>query len=510
MPRVAALIKLDESKSTASYEGGGNRYARLDAVSLAKDERELPPELFEKQLREWKGSDSDKVLPAEANPWENPAPLTLLQGKSALDAKTVRAVFALKRTDADLRDPADKSRNSLVGAQKYLADPMWVPLSPLPPSLAKKERVVDPNPDAADAHHSLAAALAEAEPRDTILIRANGEMSILPTSLKPGANVTIKPYSSKYHPILKLDNSAREKETAFFRLLDGTLTLEGLEFELRPKEKDESQSVAMVFNDASILFHNCVVTVDGRAGGSLAVVTLPEPKNAMMARPGAGTPTVGFENCFVRGDGDLCWAKAGRPFSFSARDSLVAVRGSLLNIDPAPKDESPTEVSVSLTKVTAYLGGNLIRLRTDGLRGVIPVNCNQVRDCLFVAAEQKSFISLEGVKADQEQVHEKIHWTGESNRYGDSFVNMIGQQPRGEEMPGQPVLIGGWPKFADEKDAKFGKVMFEGPLWPTDEKVQASEVSLSNFKQKSTTAGITSPGADLHKIPVPSGENKER
>jgi serine/threonine protein kinase len=523
MPRVAALIKrtepLGEGKSGVNYTGNGNRYSRLDAVSRVKDDRDLTPELFETQLRELKGSANEKVLPADVNPWENPAPLTLLQGKSLrgksaqLDAKVVRTVFALNRSAEDLRDPGDSNRDSLVGAQNYLAGPMWVSLPKLPPSLAKKERIVDPDRTVTDVHHhDLGAALAEAEPGDTILIRKNGPMPVLPASLKAGTSVTIKPYSSKYRPILVLDDSAPEKETACFRLHDGTLTLDGLEFELRWKEKYETQSVAMIFNDASILFRNCVVTLDGRSGGPLAVVTLPDPRNAMQpARAGAGSPKVGFENCFVRGDGDLCWAKAGRPFVFSARDSLVAVRGSLLNIDPAPKDESPTDVSVSLARVTAYLGGNLIRLRTADLRGVIPVNCNQIRDCLFVAADQKSFISLEGVKADPEQVHDKIHWTGESNRYGDGFVNMIGQQPPQDVMPGKPVLITGWPDFAGEKDAKFGKVVFKGPLWPGEEKVQASEVSKQNFQlMKGSSADVNSPGADLSKIPVPSAENGER
>ena len=52
--------------------------------------------------------------------------------------------------------------------------------------------------------------------------------------------------------------------------------------------------------------------------------------------------------------------------------------------------------SATLSRVTAYLGGNLVRLHVGrDLKGLVPL-LFKATDCLFVAAAGKSLVQLDG------------------------------------------------------------------------------------------------------------------
>src|SRR5205823_14579284 len=135
---------------------------------------------------------------------------------------------------------------------------------------------------------SLGLALADARPGDVILIKHTGILPIEPIRLeKNGIDVTIKPQAGS-HPILTLGRTG-EIDASLFRVHDGQLRLEQLEFLLKPTQAGfKSQTVATVVGAGQCSFKDCVATLDGTEGVHLALVTLADPNSAMRLETRAG------------------------------------------------------------------------------------------------------------------------------------------------------------------------------------------------------------------------------
>src|SRR5262249_13096784 len=135
-----------------------------------------------------------------------------------------------------------------------------------------------------------------------------------------------------------------ETNAALFRLHDGKLHLDGLQFHLRPKKEGfKSQAVLTLAGDGECTFQNCVFTLEPAPGVALmAVGTLADPAAMMkMDRgPAPQTASVGFENCFVRGDGDQVVLRASRPLTLTVANSLTVLSGSLLTAEASRADTS--------------------------------------------------------------------------------------------------------------------------------------------------------------------------
>src|SRR5262249_31163424 len=151
------------------------------------------------------------------------------------------------------------------------------------------------------------------------------------------------------------------KEASLFRLQGGKLRLEGLEFVLKPDQDEfDSQSVVAIAGGGQCEFKNCLITLNQdkrKAALALAVLT----PSAGVMRSDAQRPTVAVDHCFVRGEGDLIWDRNGRPVVVRADNTLVALTGSLLNLESREDAADKKAVELNLTKVTAYLGGYLVR-----------------------------------------------------------------------------------------------------------------------------------------------------
>ena len=147
---------------------------------------------------------------------------------------------------------------------------------------------------------------------DTILIRHNGELAIDPVRLdKKGlSDVTIRP-ARRFRPVLVLGETA-DAETALFRVHDGKLRLEGLEFRLTAPRRLTMQTVVALVGDGECTLKNCVATLQQPAmppstETRLALATLLPVGSAMKLdmparRPYEG-PKLSRECCFIRGDG---------------------------------------------------------------------------------------------------------------------------------------------------------------------------------------------------------------
>ncbi len=464
---TVCLLRSDKGPlpSDAPYTGRSNRYLNIDAVSPPAADAGPAPVALADQL---KGPD-EKVLPAGTRPLKADDPLALLQGPLTPD--DLRAAFRLNFVGVPALVVGEGDGAAGVGVEHSPWGLEWVKADlPAPGAALAGKKIVDPraNSDTARGiYTSLGAALDEARAGDEIAIRHTGELAVRQTQLiKPGVNVTIKRADPSYHPVLVLDRDPDGPQAALFSVQGGQLSLESLEFRLRPKDgRFDSQAVAKLA-DGAVSFKDCVVTLDARGAAlPLAAVLLPDYKEAMLQPGAAGSPKVSFENCFIRGDGDLVLARASRPFDVDVRQSLVALTGSLLNVDLGAREAVAAQghEALRLDRVTAYLGGHLTRLKAAKLTSLMPVQCNPVRSLLVSAGERKALLHVEaGPSKAPEAARSLLPWKGDGNNYA-NFAPMLDQQP-GETEGAFPAATDDW-KSADT-GSKSDEVKFKDRLWP--------------------------------------------
>jgi serine/threonine protein kinase len=332
-----------------------------------------------------------------------------------------------------------------------------------------KRRIVDPTQTSETAKHlykTLEEALSAYVAGDEIVLRWDGPQPVQPIRLdkQKWQDVTIRPDAGR-HPVLRLVAAEdRDSEPALFRVYDGSLKLEGLTFILQPDKGFRRQSVIDLAGQGQCSLKNCLVTLDrsalpALAATQLAVASLSDLGKNMMQPTGPAdqAPQLNLDGCFVRGDGDLIDCQTSRPLDLKANNTLVALKGSFLNVEVGPDAQAaaPTgQMTLTLTRATTYLTGNLIHLRAGkDYHTLAPVRCVPT-DCLFVAAakEPQSLVHLDDSDfIDKEAVHDKlIFWGAEGGRtvYG-NYGTMLDQTPPGE---GMPLTLG-----SDKWESTWGK-----------------------------------------------------
>jgi serine/threonine protein kinase len=347
-----------------------------------------------------------------------------------------------------------------------------------------KRRVVDPTKASDNAkrlYKSLEEALLAHETGDEIVLRWDGVQSVQPLRLDrlKLQDVSLRP-DAGFHPILRLAAGAdRDSEPALFHVYDGSLKLEGLGFILQPDKGFRRQSVIDLAGQGQCSLKNCLVTLDRSVmppltATQLALASLSDPGKVMMQtdRPSDQPPQLSLDGCFIRGDGDLIDCQTSRPFDLKANNTLIALKGSFLNVEVAPDAQpaAPTgPMALTLTRVTTYLTGNLIHLRAGKDYHTLPgVRCAPT-DCLFVAAakEPQPLVHLDDSDYEKEAVHDKlIFWSAEGGRtvYG-NYGTMLDQTPPGE---GMPLTLGSdkWESLWGKDTGKLVKPFRFGPALP--------------------------------------------
>jgi serine/threonine protein kinase len=400
-------------------------------------------------------------------PWvaEPPALVKMLETRNS------SAAFQLNPKCAALRKPGD-SGVQMVGVRALLGEPLLPRDTRLPEPDDKAPRflLVEQKADDGDnlIYKSLEAAVRDARPGDTILIRHNDELPIDPIALnkKTLGDLTIRP-ARGYRPVLTLGETA-EAETALFRLQDGKLRLEGLEFRLRPATKRPFRKLVLVSlaGDGLCVLRDCLVTLERPGEVTVAVASLESAGQGMKldmppARDRDDGPRLLLDNCFIRGDGDLLVGKSGRPGEVELKNSLAALSGSLVNIEvPADAAIPPAahQVRLKLASTTTYLGGHLVRLACGkDPRGLAPLKARADK-CLFVAASAgRPLIFLEGADTEERQLKDKFSWDGGLNAYG-GYTSLLSQNPGSEDsvMPPPPVDAAKWKNNPGEDRSVFG------------------------------------------------------
>jgi serine/threonine protein kinase len=460
----ALLLRQSARTGEVVYQGKDNRYHNLDGYWYTA---ELG---IEPNWEDWhqRTMEKDDCRELRTSPWRSAEPLKLLEQLKIEEAFRVDGRLAELR----LNDGKDLAGVEVLGTISYLNDlPNPGTSSPAPMT---RTLVVDADPLKADTtngiYPTLDQALAVVRPADVVLIRHNSELKLDPVALskKELGDVTIRPHPG-YHPVLTLkDTAAGERDTALFRVYDGQLKLEGLEFRLRPgRDEVDAQALVAMAGDGQCALKGCVLTLD-RAGhsASLALATLPERGKVMPsmemtpARSREQGPRLRLEHCFVRGEGELLWARASRPAELDVKNSVIALTGSLLNIEAAHEAVSDKGAMVArLNRVTTYLQGNLLRVRAGkDLKGLTRIECRPA-DCLFLApgppAVDRILVHLEGPEGEETALRAKLTWgeEGVQNAYGGFSCLLDQQTPEEGKMP---LFKEQWRSFSNESSSEFG------------------------------------------------------
>lgn len=470
----------DEKKELPRYQkiryfGSDNRYHGLDGF-WADVPREVIPALTDRDfatlLSQGRGADNGSRT-ISSFPWDTQKPLIILQ---ELD---FNAAFKVEPTAPELRADYGSGLNShLIGAERcdrrsYIDRLPALSGEVTPPEIARKEKIVNPALLQSEPGHfkTLSGALSEAQPGDVILINHNGKLPMMPIPLLDNSklDVIIRPQPGS-RPVLTL--STTEKDAVLFRLKEGQIRFQELEFYLEPPEKDfQVQAAVAIFGDGRCHFERCTITLGEPQGCTLAAVILGDPDSLMRRplKPGeivSAGPSVTMDRCVVRGKGDLLWCRASRPFQFRSNQLLAVLSGSLASIDgskyaenvggASPLDGGP-RCDFELKHVTAAVAGPLFQLRPqEDLKSIVPLKLNVADSLLFPLAGKPVFtVSGLNVKVSDLLVKERLGWSGSHNAYG-KFAGLLEQQPTSVEMMRlSPFEREKWKDFSGEMDAKF-------------------------------------------------------
>ena len=498
----AALIRQASLWANVQYAGSKNRYHHLRAFwqnTGADGPVTDAANLDEFRRRAGSDNGSEELT---ASPWKESAPLALLKKGEA------RPAFQLNAQEPALRQTIG-GKECLVGVQRCVWGTAYDPkLPPLPPTETVAGIIVDPTSDPAAAkngparvYQRLAGAVADAHRGDTIYIRCNGPLPVQPLHLEdPDIDLTIRAYKD-YHPVLTLAMSS-EPDAALFRLNDGNLKLQELEFLLKPAKSGYlSQSVVSVAGTGHCSFQRCAMTLDATGSETswpLAVTVLLDPSQVMKmdtSTPAAPdkVPKVDFDGCFVRGKGELVAVRASRPLALKAANSVIALAGSLLSVDGnSTREPVDSGINVKLDKVTAYLTDHLVLLRTSkDMKDMVRVDVQQ-DNCLIASATRKGVVHFDGPGTNEQTVKDRLSWAGQHNAYS-NFQTMIDQPPMSDQK---------WSQSLEKEPRWLPKAQFSMP--PAD----VARSGPNDFKVPTSQADLQSYGADVNDLPRPLTDSR--
>ncbi|OWK46795.1 serine/threonine-protein kinase [Fimbriiglobus ruber] len=464
----------------------------------------------------------DEAVLAPQSPWAAADPVHDLTGdkpwkafqlKTTLPAVRVRdkevlVVGARWRKRADLLRVYEPWPPQTQEAVALPADKVWCPNPP--PG-------VQGNPNYYD---TLPAAIAALKPGDTLLIRHDGPLPVPETGLSGSKlNLTIRAFPGTT-PILIPGPEMNRYDAGLFRLSEGKLTLEGLEFRLKARVKPgavRSLAVVAVVAGSQCILRHCAVTMVEESSDAerLAAVVLTDPESEMRTGPGRG-PEVKLENCLIRGRGRAVWVQKSRPFDLDVANTVTATFGPVIEIDPP--DKAPAAGStcqIRLDRVTSVLAGPLFDLQPgradDGTKspGWVPVEVETKR-CVFVATEKAAspVAAIEG--ADPTALKSVFTWrhAGRANWYANfpPAAPFLTATPLEDAGLPKTLDADGWFALTGEKaDESVGKVTFAAQIG-TRKTVAITPDNVAAVAVDIPGASVEDAGAEVAKVAKPTTE----
>jgi tRNA A-37 threonylcarbamoyl transferase component Bud32 len=487
LPAVLNVASKDGARfSFTGVAGQKNAYYRVNPLAVGANGGAESYTFGECKEKKLPAADAGAVNLAQ-RPWYEAEPPAVLAGPDPWRA------FRLKLTDPAVF--VDDNRVVLVGVQFHDDNPItprrayprlaWTPVKPKSPAEPRqlvwypfpKDGEVLPPGTSAD----LVALLRVARLDEVIFIHHDGLLPLeaaVELKARAGATdfkVTFKPFPDT-KPVLAAQGGQVLDQT-LFRLLNGEVTFDGIQFLLKPSRPRSAQKVAAVavIGGKACTFTNCVFTLAEEDDSKAAVVVVDDP-DKVMAMDGAARPTpdVKFERCVIRGRGRGVWVPVSRAVRVDASHTLTAIDGPLFLAEPGGKMMPGAESSLRLTRVTALVGGPVVELRGGKVgemraSGLVKLTVT-ADECLFAAvpAAGQPLVEFDGI--DPAEAKTVLAWqVQKANRYANF-------DPAAAAMVIRPGVDGSTPKesnwtqwidFAGEPPAAgkpVGKVTFEkGP-----------------------------------------------
>ncbi|HEV3144626.1 MAG TPA: hypothetical protein VGZ47_12125, partial [Gemmataceae bacterium] len=449
------------------------------------------------------------------SPWQHAQPLSLLPDQP-------QEAFALQTGFLSLR--VGHKHDQLVGVPRSIWGRIYeAPLPVLqeePATAAANRRVVDPAfpPDGMLpplTYRTLENAINEAKTGDTILIRHTGTLTVRPVECsKSDRRLTIQPDGS-HRPILELDRETAKPQAALFTLFSGSLTFKDLQFRLPLSALRESKWAGVVQLTASgeCSFQHCTITMEDNTNIPSAVVLLSADADAMSQLADKNPPHIRFDNCFVRGRGDVLTVRPSRPFQMELNNSLIGLDGSFATVFGQGKEAAfPTDGQIVCQHVTTYLNDYWLDFRANeedrkmaGFSG-LRIKCE---NCRFVAANNRPLVHGVGIDVDtlwnQNQV---LKWEPGSNLYG-NFAQMLDVElPGNSMMPMMPLTPKAWRSRTSESEDSFVDMQIAhkpGADRPWS-RMRAEDFAAKRVDMKKIDIKLNEYGANASELPAPDDE----
>ena len=495
-PNVMMLPEMKEIK--ASIVRSAQDQSELVTVSALPEERnavyrvELPTGLLK----------NTTDLPA--SPWASSTP----QSRLNRNDEPWKA-FLLNTTQRLLRDDLPSSIG-LLGAQYVpFADiriyDQWPPSrlaseSPKPgvrvwwPNAPREERDALPK----QIYDNLATAITELRPGEELHIRGNGiiEVPAIPAFNKTNLRIIIKAEEGSA-PILVPAKSERV-DVSMFRLEEGELRLEGLQFDQTHKIDEDTDlrtaSIVTIAGGRRCEFQHCVISMNEQFSEKLAVVSIQDVSAQMRKPETLRAPEITFENCLIRGRGRALAVPSAMPLNLRMTNSAIVLNGSLLELGGPPKTPpSGVAISTTFTHITALLNGPLLNLKPSEMLDDMPAPWIPVE----VRAEASLFLNSETEPQPLVQIQPADPSTPERYFTWQTTGNVFANAPKMHAFltmnPGdgrEPKLWDSteWLNLTKEKATSLHRIVLQklpllknyGKVQPDDLTVKDSEPALSS------------------------------
>jgi serine/threonine protein kinase len=387
-------------ENSLQYEGRQNLYHNLNTL-LQKDKLIITNlnEFQDYLLKENTGSD--------VNSLEMPASPSPLQNLNPLGSNDPLLAFQLQ----------PPYHNKKLGLQSSWLGDMPTPQIQFVKASPNKIVDADDRSNTPGVFSTLAEAVIRAKDGDIIYIKhgENRKIVVPPITLRAGISVTIKPHKGGYRPILVLDKDFEKKESALFDVQKSKLHFEDMEFLLDPEAGYSRRSIVQMGEAADLVFEKCIFSLRATNRVELSVVTFVD-LDRMMKMETLSPPAlakVEFHECFIRGKGDLVALQGCRKLNVDMTNSLVALDGSLLNIEAASKTMPMTQgVNWKMERSSIFTTVPVFALNSKP-GTVLTETHAKIKDCLLASLGSDQDV----VSPDMDKLSKYLKWECEHNYY---------------------------------------------------------------------------------------------
>jgi serine/threonine protein kinase len=447
-PNFIHQVGVTDDPNRILYRGEANGYQNLKNLSVVQQQPITDIESFRTRIAAsmrdgWPGPgfDKDSVSLGSGTP-----PMFKTDGAAPADDDAAPVErFATANGIRELV-AANPPEDKYPGLRTMLGNHVgrFIQFDPMrtPPAYSPKANEIVIDGGGSDPDTKLLAGIAAARPDQVFLLKPGPKAAKFKLhQIDVRTDLTLRGFPGADMPVVTIDEN-RLSEASLFRILSGSLTLEGVHLELDPGDDRFSwQSVAAMEGAGALTLRDCVVTLkgQGRAGDKsatpLSVVTLraPDEMNKMMLTPASSAPRVVIERCTIRGEGDLVTLRASRPLDLQIKESLVYLQGSVVMQQQGAVKEPANSDGIGIRIDRSALLAEAAILQIHAGKSTMPRYQHPLRvdstDSLYVRLGEQPIVLLDMPDVMEKMVPQLVDWRGHEGDRGDVFANFGPSDP---------------------------------------------------------------------------------